>query len=60
MYSESQLYLRKERNVKQERSGEQQRAILPANQTNANFVLNLEACVYFSSKLGAGDLGAQQ
>ena len=69
IFSESQLYLRKEQTLKRKEPGEQQRAICGPHQTSAGFVLNLENCVHSrdntgsvfqGAMLGLGGLGSQQ
>ena len=59
--SESQLYRRKEQNLKRKKRIEQQRFDLTGHQTSATFVSNVENCVYMSEAiLGPGDFWAQQ
>ena len=52
MFSESQLYQRKEQHLKRKTPGEQQRPDFLVPRLDAIFELNLEQGVYFSGQSG--------
>ena len=53
MFSESQLYQRKEQKLKRKTRGEQQQADFPVHRLDARFVYKLRKCVYFSGQTGS-------
>ena len=59
MFSESELYQRKDKTLKRETLREQQRLIFLVHRLDATFVLNLEKVCISVAKLGARDKGTQ-